>query len=80
MTVTYQHLIEVNFAFFLRIFKPNTTELLFLRYTSPQQCWSKLRNGAETDRAGSFDLFFLFYMQKDKRTQECAVSHLVLCC
>lgn len=80
MTVTHQHFIEVSFPFFLRTFKTKTTVLLFVRYASPKQCWSKLRNGAEPDRAGSFDLFFLFYMQKGKRTQECPVSHVVLCC
>lgn len=80
MTVTHQDLIEVSFPFFLRTFNPDTTELLFVRYTSSKQRWSKLRNGAEPDRAGSFDLFFLFYRQRGKRTQECPVSHLVLRC
>lgn len=60
MTVTHQDLIEVSFPFLLRTFNPYTTELLFVMYTSLKQCWSKLRNGAEPDRAGSFDLLFLF--------------------
>lgn len=80
MTFTHQYLIEVSFPFFLRTFKPDTSELLFVRYTRPKQCCRKLRNGAEPDRTGSFDLFFRFYMQKGKRSQECPVSHLVLCC
>lgn len=80
MTITHQHLIEVSFPFFLRTFNPNTAELLLVRCTSPKQCWSKLRDGAEPDRAGSSDLFFLFYMQKGERTQECTVSYLDLCC
>lgn len=62
-------LIEVSFPFFLRTFKPNTSELLFVRYTSPKQCCSK-NWGMELSQTERVLLIFLllFYAERQEKS------------